>query len=47
MTGVGLWFDPICPYAWMTSRWLLNVEQVRSRFRLREGVASCPCGWRT
>ena len=39
MVAAALWFDPACPWTWLTARWLLEAERVRD-VRVRFHVMS-------
>ena len=38
-TVADFWFDPLCPWAWISSRWVLNAAEVRD-FEVRWHVMS-------
>lgn len=40
MTAVDFWFDPACPWAWMTSRWMDEVTRQRPEVEAKWHVMS-------
>lgn len=39
-TEIEFWFDPACPWAWMTSRWIDEVARLRDDFTVRWHIMS-------